>query len=68
MLITEKEARAKACCKDLHRNCVASRCMAWRELDLVRADTEETLGYCGLAGEPKLPEPEQVLKADASVN
>lgn len=29
MLVTEAEAKAKQCCRDLGKKCVASICMAW---------------------------------------
>lgn len=60
MIVTEKEAKAKACCKGssyaVNQNvtCIGSACMAWRVMTEYRADSNEHIakGYCGLAGMP----------------
>ncbi|MDR2489474.1 MAG: hypothetical protein LBD42_08300 [Desulfovibrio sp.] len=66
MLLTEDEAKEKACCKIMpHKQsgglvtaaCLASGCMAWRFVPIaqihgeIRIDTPR--GYCGLAGRPE---------------
>lgn len=52
---SEDEAKRKACCNGVSDNCLASRCMAWREhhKENVNGSKETTsFGYCGLAGSP----------------
>jgi hypothetical protein len=64
MIVSEKEARQKACVHWLLNEhkcglCVASQCMAWEEI----FGTE--FGYCGFAGIPhNIEKIEKQLKAD----
>jgi len=56
MVVTEEEAKKSACCQikqDLKKpttpmSCGGADCMAWRWVS-----KGSTMGYCGLAGEPR---------------
>ena len=60
MLMTEDEAKQKACCKTMPNRpdgklvtaaCLGSDCMAWRWISPGSLNDER--GYCGLAGIPE---------------
>jgi hypothetical protein len=67
VIVTEEEARMKQCPFSFNRQgfwrCVASECMAWREIirpgayatiegNKIEFPEESKGGYCGLAGNP----------------
>lgn len=64
MIVEEKKALDKNCCRDWKQPCCGSLCMAWRWEPLREEQKKEgdaivkhtyvssTHGYCGLAGRP----------------
>ena len=65
MMITEAEAKTKACCKTMPNKpdgrlvtaaCLGSECMAWRwgsTMEEYAKNLPGRPGYCGLAGRPE---------------
>lgn len=62
MIVEEKKAFDKNCCRDWKQPCCGSLCMAWRWVNPLdeeytylfdeAPDREKTYGYCGLGGRP----------------